>query len=822
MLITEVDGSIGVKIGAQLGYDFSFVREAKALGLTGDVGLKLETGLEVAISFSASGRYLLAMDRESLEPRDSDVRLRLFKLSNRGWDFGLNLCTEEQGVSEALPEGVDDLTRAVFGVHGLQVLKDLKLLEGWTDPKADLPNEVLGLTRATALDLLGKSTGIDPKVDFDKARGKLLSALKQWDELPATVSSVLWQAMEGAASRAEESLIGRPLGTVSAPGLDALLENSEQLRPMAADVLPIVIGGVIKDLHALIADRLDLEKIRKAVTKADFNAVDDWLKNRLSTFFDSNLGFERLDEIKSAINAVIAKRQEIYAKARQALTKQYDFSVSAKYQKTTEKTALVDATFDVSSPAARDLLALVLGNRGLDALMTTEVEGVTVHRGVLTHEVQQSARVQIHFPFYHFAEETLNRTLAKVRAAEDGGRVLFYELDSKDLVAVKNRSKSQLTLAATIPFQLSGVRVHSLSLARWTYEYKTVKKDMRREELDYLLGPIVATYLPKHFGGTQSPLSAWTTDLGDRVAEQARSGVSEFGDVLLSLELSQPAATIAAWFAQRDATDLRRVRMVVSRQLQASLRRLLYFYYFQDLGHVRQNLPGSALLVYAALPASTNIRMKDGAVQLNQDLTNSKETCVYWDWRDLAKRQAMVQHPATRRQLTKFLAEQKLRLEAAGRAQDASFFCPDELNDFVSSAQINKLVGPFDGLLQLEATIVEGTSNALERIQEFHKSSSTAPVKAIEALADFGVEVTKTFNHRLASVYGDDVLRPLGSMVFLEAARALDPALATTRPSAMLSLTVLKEQRTFEMSDFLKNRVPDAKDIALAERCVEA
>jgi hypothetical protein len=59
-------------------------------------------------------------------------------------------------------------------------------------------------------------------------------------------------------------------------------------------------------------------------------------------------------------------------------------------------------------------------------------------------------------------------------------------------------------------------------------------------------------------------------------------------------------------------------------------------------------------------------------------------------------------------------------------------------------------------------------------------------------------------------------------MVFLEAARALDPALATTRPSAMLSLTVLKEQRTFEMSDFLKNRVPDAKDIALAERCVEA
>src|SRR5438094_8329660 len=64
-VLAEVDGSLALRLAAQLGYDFNYVHEVRTpgvdggVGLTGDLGFKIETGLKVALGLSVSGRYLI-------------------------------------------------------------------------------------------------------------------------------------------------------------------------------------------------------------------------------------------------------------------------------------------------------------------------------------------------------------------------------------------------------------------------------------------------------------------------------------------------------------------------------------------------------------------------------------------------------------------------------------------------------------------------------------------------------------------------------------------------------------------------------------------
>ena len=199
MLVGEVEGSLALNLGAQLGFDFNFVRQTEAFGLTGDVGLKLETGVRVALGFEASGRYLVVLDRESMGSNTAIVRLQLYKLSKKGWSFGLNLSAHAQGDVGIAPERVDDLVKAVFGVHGQQIVENLQAIEKWTDPNTDLSDKVAGLTGDTALELLHHTTGIDPKAEFDRAKAVFTKAINHWKSLPDKVAATAWKLIEELA-----------------------------------------------------------------------------------------------------------------------------------------------------------------------------------------------------------------------------------------------------------------------------------------------------------------------------------------------------------------------------------------------------------------------------------------------------------------------------------------------------------------------------------------------------------------------------------------------------------------------------------------------
>ena len=601
MLVGEVEGSIALSLGAHLGFDFNFVRETEAFGLTGDIGLKLETGLKVALGFEASGRYLVVLDRDSMESDTAIVRLQLYKLSKKGWSFGLNLSARAQGDVGIAPEKVDDLVKAVFGVHGQQIVENLQAIEKWTDPNTDLSDKVAGLTGDTALELLQQATGIDPKAEFDKAKAVFTKAINQWKSLPDKVSATTWKLIEDLAENEQnfkdfkstlkllatdneqirknelgkilervdfdDIPAGKFLNAAAERGVLALLDSNEDLRKVAATTLDVLNGKIVRKLQGFVNEKLNLDDVIKVATEAEFDALHDWLKKKLSTFLDDELKFEKLDEIKDAINAVLEKRQEIYEKARQALERRYDFEFGYNYQKSTTKTALLDVSFDMKNNEARDLLRKVLVDSNLDDVLVKQVEGVTLGQGVLTHEINRQSSVQLNMPFYSTKTDSINNSLAKVRAEEDGGRILFYELEATDEVTTRDRMKSQLAIASALPLRLNGaVRLHSSDSSTWSYQYRQINENLNREELERQIRPYIEEYLPEHFGGTgqSSSLSAWITDLDRRVEEAVDNGSDEFGDTLLSMEVSLPGSVLGAWFPgeKRGATAGGRARHV--------------------------------------------------------------------------------------------------------------------------------------------------------------------------------------------------------------------------------------------------------------------
>src|SRR5262245_16428259 len=355
-IVVETDGSLAVKLGAKLGYDVSFAKEAKLLGLTENLGVKIDASLKATVGVSVSGRYLLVIGREdSASEPGTMVRVRLHKLSKKGLNIGLNL---DVGVTASLPDDFktpDDLVKAVFGQHGLQVLNDI---EKWADPKTPIANNLAQLANDKGLELIEKTTGINVQSKFDEGRALVLGALKEWDALPQKVSSFLWshfrlndaqktelktflealadpdpkkRADRLAKALAEEvfgdSPVAQFLQAAAERGLLAL--SLEDASRIAAQTLDILNGGLVQKLHDFIDSKLNLQLIRDG----DFDKVDSWLVARLAAFLNKTaLGAPELKELQAAITALDTKARDIYAKGIQAASKSHNAALAAANQ----------------------------------------------------------------------------------------------------------------------------------------------------------------------------------------------------------------------------------------------------------------------------------------------------------------------------------------------------------------------------------------------------------------------------------------------------------------------------------------------------------
>lgn len=102
------------------------------------------------------------------------------------------------------------------------------------------------------------------------------------------------------------------------------------------------------------------------------------------------------------------------------------------------------------------------------------------------------------------------------------------------------------------------------------------------------------------------------------------------------------------------------------------------------------------------------------------------------------------------------------------------------------------------------------------------ETAATEPSTAVKLLSEFGDKFTDTFNTELSGMHGGFNARPLGTLLMIEAALALDTSLTANdvRMTSILELIVLKDSATFKPGDYIGGAVPQKDDCVIHQRIV--
>jgi hypothetical protein len=270
------------------------------------------------------------------------------------------------------------------------------------------------------------------------------------------------------------------------------------------------------------------------------------------------------------------------------------------------------------------------------------------------------------------------------------------------------------------------------------------------------------------------------------------------GDVCLAFEVTVPSAALGAWF-KVPAGGVDSAVNAIAIAIQRALKQTVSFYYLADTERLGTLASSAALLTWAAIPPANGIVADE----------------VIWDHRDRAQLTTMtglaVAHVAAG------LPALRRRLHEARLDSTLPFYGDDQAASIVAAARgVGKPL--LLNLLDFERALVGTAAHAYAQAQAFMRSNN--PADALERLADFAGDITRAFNTLAAqAVFVGPAYRPIAQSVFIEAARALDPAIAV-RPAAMLTVSVLKPAHTFELSAFLAGTDPPPDEVRVADRVV--
>jgi hypothetical protein len=497
-------------------------------------------------------------------------------------------------------------------------------------------------------------------------------------------------------------------------------------------------------------------------------------------------------------------------------------------------------TFDFAAPKAKPaelsglLAAAIAGDfRGvLPPPGKKAAAGVSFREASLTHHLQRSSSVKITLPFFDSESSSQTSSLASFRLASEDGGVYLYALDANDDVRRKDKWRSTMSVGMSLQVGAeSAIRRHDRDSPQATVDYRFVRRlpGLRTAQFERLLDVLRPAYFPHALAGPEAPekpsVHEWALALDKTVdGVEAERDDGMIGDSLLRLDVSLPGETLTRWLqAPEDKKDL--LYMSLSRRIQTLLKRFIPFIYFQDPAKYKTLQSAYPLLVYAALPVTTSIEFEGGRVlgiNTNRD--------AYWEWIDdsgSGQRRAMILDSRTFIQLSVAMADASKILESAG-GRDLRKLTRSYAPSEIESARKSVLGGAgqrlLESLLGNETSVIDGAVKAGVKLAEFRRKAAD-PEKAIEALAEFGDQITRTFNRKLQTIFKPseaadrEVLRNLGLLVFAEASEILPPG-TEIRPAARLDLLVFKSG---QMPQSLTGETePPAESISLRQALVEA
>jgi hypothetical protein len=816
--------------------------------LGGDIGLRLQMGINAAAGFSASGRCAIVISRESEAKR---VRLRFFKLKNRQFDVSLDAMVGVKADLDAfLPGKIDDFIAAVFDTHGQQILRDLRVLEKWTDPTVPLSTLLADGGVGGAEKLIARMAAVAPDrlpQEFDKVKATATAFIGNWHALPHGVSTMLLKLVEEKVDLAAVRSVAVKLATIGGDTLKELFEGElgradffhtpvgrvlesaverggvlALLEKPLADVHRVgqqfavvldgsVLEGVLNHFQDYLATELHLNAALKARTDTDVAALDPLLKRRLGAFLGQDgVATKDLDTVRQAVNLLLEKRQEYYETAVVALQKQYTAEFTAAFQARSSTGALLDATFDFTQDAANVSRLFQEAVQGrLDSVLATPHPQISIGIATLSHAIARQARVDVTLPFLKAFVSHQNIASAKV-TARDGG--MLFSLQSTDTVA-SNQRRSILSLAVNMALDrpdATGVRVHDTAIET-NYTLLFAKRQMKIGDVRSQVGPAVRTY----FRSKIPNLEAFLAFVDQRTEAAIPNGPNLLGNGLISLQLTLPAQAAAragrAWLSL-PADHRAAVYQTLSKAIQASLKRHIHDARFTHADSYAVLGSTELVLAYCALePAAAPAR--------------GPSDLPYWESTDPATQRAHLTSQETTARMAGLLMRAQ---EVLGGGHMSQFLQPSSagaiLQTIAATLQNRMTAGHaiFDGLLFAEAQVVRHAFDAGLKIGAFTAAGAAKASEAVDALAVFGSKLTEAFNADVTSILGPGI-RALGTQVFLDAAAAIAPAIASDleATNALLSLEFLKATAAFDGEALLSAGRVDLTSLAVADRIVQ-
>jgi hypothetical protein len=596
------------------------------------------------------------------------------------------------------------------------------------------------------------------------------------------------------------ALLGKPIADVRRVGqqIASVLDGS-------------VLEGVLNRFQDYLAASLHLNAALKATTDADVAALDPLLKRKLATFLgQEGVATKDLDTVRQTVNLLLEKRQEYYEKAVAALQKQYAATFTAAFQAPSSTEALIDATFDFSQDAANVSRLFQDAVQGrLDSVLATPHPQISIGIATLSHAIARQARVDVTLPFMKAFVSHQNIASAKV-TARDGG--VLFSLQSTDTVA-SNQRRSILSLAVNIALDrpdAAGVRVHD-SAIETNYTLLFAKRQMKLGDVRSQIGPAVHTY----FGSKIPNLETFLAFVDQRTEAAIPNGPNLLGNGLISLQVTLPAQAAAragrAWLSL-PADHRAAVYQTLSKAIQESLKRHIHDARFTHADAYAVLGSTELVLSYCALdPAAAPAR--------------GPSDLPYWESTDPATLRTHLTSQETTVRMAALLTRAQEVLKGDRMAQ---FLVPARAGAILQTVAVtlqNRMSGAhaiFDGLLFAEAQVVKHAFDAGLKIGAFTAAAATHASDAVDALAQFGSKLTEAFNADVTSILGPGI-RALGTQVFLDAAAAIEPAIAADlQPAnALLSLEFLKAGAAFDGEALVSAGRVDAASLAIADRIVE-
>jgi len=828
-IVSEVEGSLKGTLAATWGYDFNWTRQLKALNWKGDIGLRLQLGLQAQVQMSVSGKYIVVVGRPQ---NSSTIRMQLYKSPKLGWGFALNAGVTATGTTPSQQQ-INDLIDAVVGTNGAQVLHDL---DRWTAPDADLTALFQGATVDYVnqfLKSVTNTTGKDGLVILRKY-------LDTWNNLPHAIATKVTSFVDREIDLAPlrqflsdvqgvnslqdmANLIVKYVGDPSLNTASPWLEWVEAavggpiaqaatdpylsvVKDYATKTLAVLDGSqlqnVLVGLQDYIAKRLNVTKLLNADPQA---AVDDWLKARIAAFMDlPAVKDSDIAQFVAQVRKLRGQFDNIYKKTIDALNKSYVFKLNYAYQRTTTDETLLDAEFDVNNSASLKVLHDVL-HGDFSGLLSSDFGksiGVKLNSGTFTHRVQRESHLELNFPNFDKEWTHLNDSVADVKIMD--GRVYACDLSATDESKLTLNSRferdSKVVLSGIWRIaNQSGVTVHAdpdgLSLV---YSLWYVNPDTRSAPLQNQLQGLTTELL--HRG--PSELTQWLRAL-DRSADNLMD--DRLGAIAFRFQSSVSGMVADGW--SRSASN--DIYQQLSVRLQTMLKQWVRFYYFRDLKKFQQQNISMVVLAYCSLPPIPAFTTDAGFPQARpgggmywdfaiQDLTDDTSAIMSlfkWSqfWINFANNLtwARNQVDATTAQLYVMQDPQKM------------------LNDFIlpHPSEVTTRPGPviFADIVGWERDLVLklcGSAQILGKLGDQMRTGKDVTTEQLrKALETVGEKISEGLQGDLHNDFTGDTLQPLGSLLFAAGSEVLTQGAAKPVTTQFLDLAQLKKGAALPQQD---------------------